>query len=212
MTSWPANRSCPLPGSAFNRTVGAVACRGAAPLLAAMLLALVSAADISHAEPSPPGEYQVKAAFLYTILKFVEWPDSVAAGAPPPLCVAILGQDPFGDDLEAVRGKSAKGRTVVIKRYRRAEDVKDCDLLFISSSERGRLARILKQLQGSPILTVADQEGFCEAGGMVNLITVSKRVAFEINVAAAQRVGLRISSQLLKLARIVVDEQRGAGQ
>ncbi|MBI2355263.1 MAG: YfiR family protein [Deltaproteobacteria bacterium] len=204
--------SPPPRGAARASRRGLFALRAAAALFAALLLAFVSAASISRAEPSPPREYQVKAAFLYTLLKFVEWPAGVVAGAPPPLCIAILGQDPFGDDLEAVRGKSAKGRTVVIKRYRRVEDVKECDLLFISSSERGHLGRILRQLQGSPILTVADQEGFCEAGGMINLITVSKRVAFEINVAAAQRAGLRISSQLLKLARIVVDEQRGAGQ
>lgn len=212
MTYWPGYRRCPRRGSAFNRTVGAFARRAAALVTVTMLLAFVSVASISRAEPSPPREYQVKAAFLYTLLKFVEWPDGIAAGAPPPLCLAILGQDPFGDDLEAVRGKIARGRTVVIRRYRRVEDVKECDLLFISASERGRLARILRQLQGSPILTVADQDGFCEAGGMINLVTARNRVAFEINVAAAQRAGLRISSQLLKLARIVVDEQRGAGQ
>lgn len=208
MTSWPGYRR----GAGRASRLGAFARRAAASALVAMLFALVSAASISRAEPSPPREYQVKAAFLYTLLKFVEWPDGVAAGASPPLCIAILGQDPFGDDLEAVKGKSAKGRPVVIKHYRRVEEVKECDLLFISSSERGRLARILRQLLGSPILTVADQEGFCEAGGMINLITVKNRVAFEINLAAAQRAGLRISSQLLKLARIVVDEQRGGGQ
>jgi hypothetical protein len=167
-----------------------------------VLLAFVSSLAPSHAETPTPHEYQVKAAFLYTFIKFVEWPN---AGAARPLCVAVLGQDPFGEDLEGIKGKSAKGRSIVIKRYRKVEDVKDCDVLFISASEKGHLARLLKQLQNSPVLTVADHEGFCQAGGMINLITVKNKVGFEINTAAAQRAQLHISSQLLKLAKIVVE-------
>lgn len=171
--------------------------------VAGVLVLFAFAGDVarSHAEPPPPHEYQVKAAFLYTFIKFVEWPN---AGVRP-ICVAVLGQDPFGDDLESIRGKSAKGRSIVIKRYRRVDEVRECDVLFISASERAHLPRILKQLQNSPILTVADQEGFCQAGGMINLVTVRNKINFEINTAAAQRVQLRISSQLLKLAKIVVE-------
>jgi len=169
------------------------------------LFAFAGGPALSHADPTPPREYQLKAAFLYTFIKFVDWPNAGTVNPSRPLCLAILGQDPFGDDLDAIKGKSAKGRTIVIKRYRRIEDVKDCDVLFISVSERGRLARILKQMQNSPMLTVADQEGFCEAGGMINLTTVKNKVGFEINVAAAHRAQLHISSQLLKLAKIVIE-------
>lgn len=167
-----------------------------------LLLAFVSGLTPSDAEPPPPSEYQVKAAFLYTFIKFVEWPN---VGAARPLCVAVLGEDPFGADLDSIRGKSAKGRTIVIRRYRRVEDVKECDVLFISSAEKGHLVRILRQIQNLPVLTVADQEGFCQAGGMINLVTVKNKVGFEINVAAAQRAQLHISSQLLKLAKIVLE-------
>jgi hypothetical protein len=170
-----------------------------------MLHALLCGSVPSYAESSPPREYQVKAAFLYSIIKFVDWPSSEAANSSRPLCLAILGQDPFGDDLDAIKGKAVKGRTIVIKRYRKVEDVKDCEVLFISASERGRLTRILKQFQNSPTLTVADQEGFCQAGGMINFVTATNKVSFEINTAAAHRVQLHISSQLLKLAKIVVE-------
>lgn len=174
-------------------------------MLVIVLFASVSCLAVSRAEsPSSPREYQVKAAFLYTFFKFVEWP-AAGGGASRPLCVAILGQNSFGEDLEALRGKTARGRTIVVRHYRKAEEVRDCDVVFISSSEKGHLPRILKQLQNSPVLTVADQEGFCQAGGIINLVTVRSKVSFEINTAAAQRAQLHISSQLLKLARIVVE-------
>jgi hypothetical protein len=143
----------------------------------------------------------VKAAFLFNFLKFTEWPDTSSAT----ICLGVLGKDPFGDGLEALRGKTAKGRKVVIARFGRVEDAKDCDVLFIAESERGRLPHVLKSLQGSRTLTVGDQEGFCEAGGMINLVSARNKVGFEINVAAANRARLRISSQLLKLARNVYE-------
>ncbi|GFO70484.1 hypothetical protein GMLC_40630 [Geomonas limicola] len=149
-------------------------------------------------------EYQVKAAFLYNFLKFVEWPsDSTTSSGS--LTLGILGKDPFGEAIEEVRGKTAKGRRIAVVHLRTPEEARDCDLLFISASERGRLAQILKTVQNYRVLTVADQEGFCQAGGMINLVSVKNRVGFEVNMAAATRVRLRISSQLLKLARQVLE-------
>ena len=174
-------------------------------LLVSLLLFLLGNVSLAASETTSPQEYQIKAAFLYTITKFVEWPASGNTAQSPTLNIAILGQDPFGANLEPIKGKTARGRTIVFKHFRRVEDVKDCDVVFISASEKGRLARILKHLQSSPVLTVADQDGFCEAGGMINLITVKNRVVLEINVAAARRAQLTISSQLLKLAKIVTE-------
>jgi uncharacterized protein DUF4154 len=174
--------------------------------LTLMLLgALCDGLSPVRAELSSLPEYQVKAAFLYNFIKFVDWPGDGSASAGSPICLGMLGRDSFGDALETVRGKTAKGRKIVTTYYRRVEDVKECDVLFISASEKGRLAHILRHLQNSHILTVADQEGFCEAGGMINLIAVKNKVTFEINVEAASRARLRISSQLIKLAKNVVE-------
>lgn len=169
-----------------------------------MLFALANSSSLSHAD-SPPREYQLKAAFLYTFIKFVEWPDTGTSGTSRPLCLAVLGQDPFGSDLDALKGKSVKGRTIMIKRFRKVEEARDCDILFISGSEKKQLPRILKQLQGAPLLTVGDHEGFCEAGGMINLITTQNKISFAINVAATHRAQLHISSQLMKLAKTVIE-------
>ena len=149
-------------------------------------------------------EYQVKAAFLYNFMKFVEWPADGLSN-PGTLILGILGKDPFGDALDEVRGKTAKGRRVVVLHLHQVEEAKDCDLLFVCASEKVRLPQILKVVQNSRILTVADQEGFCQAGGMINLIFVKNRVGFEANVGAASRARLRISSQLLKLAHLVLE-------
>ena len=116
-----------------------------------------------------------------------------------------MGRDPFDDALEAVRGKSAKGRKVVVLHFRSIEEVKGCDLLFVSASEKGHLSQILKLAHNSHMLTVADQDGFCEAGGMINLVFLKNRVGFEVNVGAVSRAKLRISSQLLKLAHNVFE-------
>ena len=158
-----------------------------ASLLLLLCALLVGAGSLStaHAAPAASPEYQVKAAFLYNFMKFVDWP-SDGLNSATTISLGILGRDPFEDALEEVKG---------------------CDLLFICASEKGRLSQILKFTQNYRMLTVADQDGFCEAGGMINLVFVKNRVGFEVNVAAASRARLRISSQLLKLARSVTEER-----
>jgi hypothetical protein len=159
---------------------------------------------VTAAGAAANSEYQVKAAFLYNFMKFVEWPSDGLSNAGT-LTLGILGKDPFGDALDVVRDKTAKGRRVVVTHLRGIEEAKECDLLFVCASEKGRLPQIIRGVQNSRILTVADQDGFCQAGGMINLVFVKNRVGFEVNVAAASRARLRVSSQLLKLARLVLD-------
>jgi len=145
-------------------------------------------------------EYQVKAAFLFNFAKFVEWPASAFAIADQPITICIKGKDPFGKVLEqTVSNKTINGRKIVVKRSSQ-DDMSECQILFISSSEQDRLPQILKSLNGKSILTVADMNGFLQAGGMINLILVDDKIRFEINYAAALKVGLKKSSQLLRLA------------
>ena len=176
----------------------------AAALALGLALAAGGTRSTAAASPGESPEYQVKAAFLYNFLKFVEWPAD-GPSPPPTICLGILGRDPFEDALETVKGKSAKGRKVVVVRFHSVEEARGCELLFISASERGRLPQILKAAHGARMLTVSDQEGFCQAGGMINLVSVKNRVGFEVNLAAASRARLRVSSQLLKLARNVFE-------
>jgi hypothetical protein len=173
-------------------------------VLCALLPALSVCGSALPAEAAANSEYQVKAAFLYNFMKFVDWP-SDGLGTPGTVTLGILGKDPFGEALDEVRGKTVKGRRVVVVHLRGIDELKECDLLYICASERGRLSQILRTAQNARVLTVADQDGFCQAGGMINLVFVKNRVGFEVNVAAAGRGRLRVSSQLLKLARLVLE-------
>jgi hypothetical protein len=159
-------------------------------------------------------EYQVKAAFIYKFATYVRWPAAAGVDVTTPFVIGILGKDPFGTSLsEVVRGQNVQGRVIVVRSVERVEEALRCDLVFVSSSERDNLPHILAALRGSPVLTVSDVDQFAEHGGMIGLvITEDNRVRFTINKAAIERPGLRASSQLLQLARIVGDAQADKGR
>ena len=149
-------------------------------------------------------EYQVKAAYLFNFLKFVEFPNESFADPLAPIIIGVLGEDPFGNALpQVVTGKTVQGRDLVIHLYRTGENLRGAHILFISVSERKRLPMILSTLRGASVLTVADTAGFLDAGGMIQFLNENERVRFAINVDATGRAKLKISSKLLSLARVV---------
>jgi YfiR/HmsC-like len=169
-----------------------------------MLLILVNAALLpGQAEPLSPTEYQVKAAFIYNFAKFVEWPMESSA-KDSPFVIGILGQDPFGGALdEIVSGKTVRDKKITVKRFSSIDDAMNSRILFISKSEKESMGQIIKRLDGASVLTISDIGQFAEQGGMIELVIDHNRVRFAINVAATEQAGLKPSSQLLKLARIV---------
>ncbi len=165
------------------------------------VLAILAAT--AYAQDPMPQEYQVKAAFLYNFAKFVEWPKASPAEASPSITLCVLGEDPFGPFLDELQGKAIKGKKWINRKTGFSKNLKDCQLVFISGSEKGNLAQILGSLDGSNVLTIGDTEGFAQKGVMINFYLEEKKVRFEINIEAAKKAGLKISSNLLKLARIV---------
>lgn len=168
------------------------------------LFALLAGLVVERAFPEVT-DVQVKVAFLYNFAKYAKWPPEVAAPGPPrAFAIAILGADPFGSALDdMLRGKRVGDSDVVVRRIERPEDVQDARILYVSESEADRLPWIFKRLEGTAVLTVGEMTRFAERGGVVQLRTEGNRVRIEINVGAAQRARLTISSELLKLARIV---------
>ena len=162
----------------------------------------------SLSQPSPSGEYLLKAAFLYNFAKFVEWPDAAFDGARGSFTLCILGVDPFGEMIETIEGKTIKGRNLKIKRLRNAAALDGCQILFISQSERDRLPNIRSLLKEKPTLTVCDLDGCAERGAMINLVKIDDRIGIEINAATTRRSPLKISSQLFKLAKIVTNNHQ----
>ena len=155
-----------------------------------------------QSEAVPPTEQEVKAAYLYNFAKYVEWPTS--ASPEPQWVIGVLGDADFGDVLEkTLSGKSVRERPFVARRLQDPQEAAHVHILFIGAAEAPRLPAILKSLEASRALTVSDIDGFAEKGGMIGFRIDGKKVRFDISPQTATRAGLRISSQLLALARVV---------
>lgn len=149
-------------------------------------------------------EYQLKAAFLFNFAQFVEWPPETFATPDAPFCIGVLGDDPFGSALDAmVQGETISGHKITVLRASQLDVLKNCQIVFVSKSEKNRIPEILAALKSKPVLTVGDMENFGQRGGNINFYQEDNKVRFAINPAAAKEDGLRISSQLLRLGKIV---------
>ena len=168
-----------------------------------LLSALFHAGEASATESRKPSEYDVKAAYIYNFAKFVEWPPGKPQEVGATMNVCVAGEDPFGSALAAIEGKVAGGRKIRIRQNPPQPGQGNCDILFISASEREQLARVLEPVKDSSVLTIGDTKGFAQQGVMINFYMENKTVRFEINPKAAVRAGLKISSNLLRIARIV---------
>ncbi len=180
-------------------------------------------------------EYQVKAAFIYNFMKFTEWPpEKMENGggndsSPPPMQIGIVGENPFGKAFEPLMDKKIKDRPLklifvpgmaayvkkvsdkqtAVEQYwhEQGETIRGCHVLFYCNSEKNWLAEHLQQVQSLPILTVGEAEGFLNAKGIIVFVKEENKVRFEIHLTQAEKQGLKISSQLLKLARRVIQEK-----
>lgn len=149
-------------------------------------------------------EYEVKAAYLYNFARFTDWPQDSFPTPSHPIVIGVVGDDPFKGYLEqAISGKTANGRSLVIRRYRSGHDVSSCHILFISASERNRLSQIVYRIRDRSVFTVSETEGFLAVGGLANFIIQNNKVRFEINLDSANRARLKLSSKLIVLARVV---------
>lgn len=150
-------------------------------------------------------ESEVKVTLLYKFIKFIEWPKKVFLEDSDAFNFCILGENPFGDALDLIKGKKVDHKTMVIQKCHDLEEVDKCHILYISSSEENRLMDILKSINGLSILTVGDMRKFSQNGGIINFYMENDTVRFEINIDAVNRSGLNISSKLLRLAKIIRD-------
>lgn len=149
-------------------------------------------------------EYQLKAVFIFNFAQFVQWAPSAFADANAPFRIGILGDDPFGNYLDdTIRGEKIGGHPLIVQRYHRPEEIQNCQLLFISSSETRRTKQILAGLKGQSILTVGDAPGFSKNGGVIRFVTEQNKIHLRVNLAAATNASLTVSSKLLRLAEIV---------
>lgn len=170
-------------------------------LIAVVLAWTVMGVSSLQAQQSKPTEYAVKAAYLYNFGKFVEWPAIATAANHDPFLICVLGKDPFGASLDAtIAGEAINGERVLAKRISKPQEALNCRVLFISSSEEAQLKEILATLAKASVLTVSDMPQFARGGGMIQFVQEASRVRFEVNLTVAERAGLTLNSQLLKVA------------
>jgi hypothetical protein len=168
----------------------------------AIVWALVAAQALWAQSPKFT-DYDVKAAYLYNFGRFIEWPASVTAKSGS-FTFCVLGQDPFGPALDTtLAGESIGGKGVSAKRISTPQEAAGCQIVFLSSAEDSRLNKIIEALDKEAVLTVSDMPQFSQRGGMIQFVLEGKKVRFEVNLAAAQRAGLTLSSELLKVATTV---------
>lgn len=149
-------------------------------------------------------EYQIKAAFLYNFSKFVEWPAGRFADDSSPIIIGILGASPFGSELEkTVKGRTVNQREIMVKSVTTAEEAACVAVLYVAPGAERRFEEIAVALEKAPVLTVADSKPSAGRKKMILFVMEADKVRFDINVAPAEKAGLKISAQLQKLARAV---------
>ena len=151
-------------------------------------------------------EYHVKAGFLFHFAQLVDWPPAATGGPTFDLC--ILGDDPFRGELEnTLSGKVIGSKPIRVLHLKQPQEARNCQVLFISTTEHQRLSKIFEELGNSAVMTVGESDDFIERGGMIRFTLEQEKVRFEINLKAADPVGLKFSSRLLLLAKNVFGKQ-----
>lgn len=150
-------------------------------------------------------EYKVKMAFIYNFVKFIQWPPEAFPTSDSPIVLCILGDDPFGNNKSLIEDKTVGERKFIVRNIRKMEDARVCHMLFVCRSEQNRLNVLLPTLHKSSILLISDIPDFTRMGGMIGFTTSDDKVRFQVNLTAARAANLEISSKLLKLAEIVIE-------
>jgi hypothetical protein len=173
----------------------------------ALFLALCFWLPMGAEEAPPASEYHVKAVFLLNFLKYVEWPAAAHSATNSPFKIVQAGEDRFAPDFAAfVKSKTIDHRGVALKHSGASDDWERCHILFVSGSERRNVRNILSPMKGRPVLTVGESDNFIAEGGMINFVMKDNKVRLHINLVAAEKAGLKISSRLLGIADVVKRE------
>ena len=155
-------------------------------------------------------EYRIKAAFLFNFSQYVEWPPEAFKDANDPLTYCTIGDDPFQGVLdESLNTKSAGKHLLRVQHLRPPENFQACQIVFIGSNEKKRVAEVLETLKQSPVLVVGESSHFVQQGGTVGFLSEDNTIRFEVNLDAAQRARLNISATLLSVAKTVIGTAGG---
>jgi hypothetical protein len=175
------------------------------PLLACcvgyLLVLAAWSAPAPDAQEAPPAEHDIKAAFLYKFLSYVEWRPGAFAQPTSPIVIGVVGSNDIADTLRAlVAGRTVSERPVEVRRMRAAESLDGVHMLFVGSAEASRVPQLAAAARQRGVLVVTEHDGALDDGSAINLIVVDNRVRFEVSLDAVERSGLKVSSRMLTVA------------
>lgn len=150
-------------------------------------------------------EYEVKTAYIYNFAKYVDWPPDALPNNSSTLCICTIGKSPLNAVIESLTGKNIKGRRIAVRQLSQIESLDNCNLLFVNAGMKSHLPEIVVLATPRSILTVGDYKGFAAEGGIIEFVPVKDKIRFEINNRSAKKTNLKISSQLLSLAKTVFE-------
>lgn len=157
------------------------------------------------AENNKLDEYEVKASYIYNFAKYIDWPSSSLPQESTTLIFCIIGNSPLNQVMQSLTGKSVKNRRVSIRELAQVDELNGCNILFVNTSMKAHLNRILASAPSRSLLTVSDDKGFAAAGGIIEFIPVGDKIRFQINHKSARQSNIKISSRLLSLATAVIE-------
>lgn len=158
------------------------------------LATLTVATASARADAITQREDQFKAAYVFNFVKFVAWPNDETS---EPLTICFVGAEGVYQALmTGIEKKRAGARRLTALQIAAPPDVGTCNAIYIDAS----MAPAFVLGHEPEVLTISDARSFAEHGGMIQLFTENHRLRFLINVRSAREAGLRISSDLLKLA------------
>lgn len=167
-------------------------------VIVSMMLSGIVAADST--------EYNVKAAYLYHLTKFTQWPYSRSTNVNAAMRICVLGTNPFGQVLDKLSGRTSQNRSIEVEYLTSSQEFSHCDVIYISKSKEKSLKQILQKMEHLPVLTVSDMDSFARQGGMIGFVIERGKVRLEVNNKASQLSDIKLSSKLLAIATIIDGE------
>jgi hypothetical protein len=148
----------------------------------------------------PSQEYKLKAAFLVNFIRFITWPEAAFTADTNELRLCILGENPFGEDLQRAQVTEFNGRRLQVQTAGSEQELADCQMIYLNQAVASNAGETLKNLKDQPVVTVSDHQGFVELGGSIEFVTRDGRLAFIINQTGLRKLGITVSSAMLDLA------------
>jgi len=151
-------------------------------------------------------DYSVHANIIYRFTKYVEWPASSKTGE---FVIGFIGDTPLFEYLQtAILNKTVGGQKIIIRKFTGNEAAFNCEILYISEDESGKLKRIVATTKDASILLVTESEGLGNKGTCINFIIEDEHLTLEFNGHNLAERKLKVASELLSLGKMIDENNK----